>query len=75
MGGKSVNLGTSLVLQRQRLHAPYAGGPRLIPGQGTRSHNATIRRATMKIEDSWVPPLKPLHSQINNKLISKKEKA
>ena len=31
-------LGTSLVVQRVRLHAPNAGGPGLLPGQGTRSH-------------------------------------
>ncbi|TEA36925.1 hypothetical protein DBR06_SOUSAS210044, partial [Sousa chinensis] len=31
-------LGTSLVAQWLRLHTPNAGGPGLIPGQGTRSH-------------------------------------
>ena len=31
-------IGTSLVAQWIRLHAPNAGGPGLIPGQGTRSH-------------------------------------
>ena len=30
--------GTSLVVQWIRLHAPNAGGPGSIPGQGTRSH-------------------------------------
>ena len=30
--------GTSLVVQWLRLHAPKAGGPGSIPGQGTRSH-------------------------------------
>ena len=30
--------GTSLVVQWLRLHAPKAGGPASIPGQGTRSH-------------------------------------
>ena len=35
----NVNLGgTSLVVQWLRLHAPNAGGPGSIPGQGTRSH-------------------------------------
>ena len=29
---------TSLVVQWLRLHAPNAGGPGSIPGQGTRSH-------------------------------------
>ena len=32
------HLGTSLVAHWLRLHAPNAGGPGLIPGQGTRSH-------------------------------------
>ena len=35
---KGCFLGTSLVAQWLRLHAPNAGGPGLIPGQGTRSH-------------------------------------
>ncbi|TEA28285.1 hypothetical protein DBR06_SOUSAS3310078, partial [Sousa chinensis] len=30
-------LGTSLVVQQLRLHAPSAGGPGSIPGQETRS--------------------------------------
>ena len=36
-------LGTSLVVQWIRLHAPSVGGPGSIPGQGTRSH---MRAAT-----------------------------
>ena len=32
------NPGTSLVAHWLRLHAPNAGGPSSIPGQGTRSH-------------------------------------
>ena len=32
------SLGTSLVFQWLRLHAPNARGSGLIPGQGTRSH-------------------------------------
>ena len=35
---KEVKEGTSLVVQWLRLHDPNAGGPGLIPGQGTRSH-------------------------------------
>ena len=31
-------MGTSLVVQWMRLHAPNAGGLSLIPGGGTRSH-------------------------------------
>ena len=34
---------TSLVVQWLRLHAPSAGGPGLIPGQGTRSHMQQLR--------------------------------
>ena len=30
-------MGTSLVVQWSRLHAPNAGGPGLMPGQGTRA--------------------------------------
>ncbi|TEA34221.1 hypothetical protein DBR06_SOUSAS2710098, partial [Sousa chinensis] len=30
--------GNSLVVQWLRLHAPNAGGPGSIPGQGTKSH-------------------------------------
>ena len=35
---KETRIGTSLVVQRLRLHAPNAGGLGSIPGQGTRSH-------------------------------------
>ena len=34
---------TSLVVQWLRFHAPNAGGPGLIPGQGTRSHMPQLR--------------------------------
>ncbi|TEA42194.1 hypothetical protein DBR06_SOUSAS6810117, partial [Sousa chinensis] len=33
----------SLVVQRLRLHAPNAGGPGSIPGQGTRSYMPQLR--------------------------------
>ena len=36
-------IGTSLVVQWLRLHAPSAGAPCLIPGQGTRSHMLQLR--------------------------------
>ena len=36
-------VGTSLVVQWLRLHAPNAGGTGLIPGQGTRSHMPQLR--------------------------------
>ena len=35
--------GTSLLVQWQRFHAPSAGGPGSIPGQGTRSHILQLR--------------------------------
>ncbi|TEA36484.1 hypothetical protein DBR06_SOUSAS10810083, partial [Sousa chinensis] len=35
--------GISLVVQWPRLHAPNAGGLRLIPDQGTRSHMPQLR--------------------------------
>ena len=35
---RSVCVGTSLVVQWVRLHAPNAEGPASIPGWGTRSH-------------------------------------
>ena len=46
--------GTSLVVQRLRLHAPDAGGWGSIPGQGTRSHTPPLKMilcATTKTED------------------------
>ena len=36
-------MGTSLVVQWLRLHAPNAGGPGSIPDQGTRSHMPQLR--------------------------------
>ena len=40
-------IGTSLVVQWVRLHAPNAGGPGSIPGQGTRSHmHAATKKST-----------------------------
>ena len=39
---------TSLVVQWLRLHAPNAGDPGLIPGQGTRSHMPQLRPGTAK---------------------------
>ena len=40
-------LGTSLVVQWLRFHAPNAGGLGSIPGQGTRSH-------TLQLKTSWM---------------------
>ena len=39
----SWHLWTCLVVQWLRLHAPNAGGPGSIPGQGTRSHMPQLR--------------------------------
>ena len=39
---------TSLVVQWLRLHAPNAGDPGLIPGQGTRSHMPQLRPGAAK---------------------------
>ena len=40
---------TSLVIQWLRLHAPNAGGPVSIPGQGTRSHKQQLSPSAAKI--------------------------
>ena len=40
--GKRI-IGTALVVQWLRLHAPCAGGPHSIPGQGTRSHMPQLK--------------------------------
>ena len=46
-------LGEILMVQWLRLHAPNAGGPGSIPGQGTRSHMPQLKilSAAMKTED------------------------
>ena len=48
------NYGTSLVVQRLRLHAPNAEGWGLIPGQGTRSRMPQLKipHAALKIQHS-----------------------
>ena len=40
---EEINLGTSLVVQWLRLHAPNARGLGSIPGQGTRSHMPQLK--------------------------------
>ena len=40
---KNKTLGTSLMIQWLRFHAPNAGGPGLISGQGTRSHMLQLK--------------------------------
>ena len=58
---KNGERGTSLVVLRLKRHVPNAGGPGLIPGQGTKSHLLQLRvhmprlkilHAVMKMEDS-----------------------
>ena len=46
---KSWIVGTSLVVQWLRLHAPNAGGPGSIPGQGTRSHMPQWRSCVLQL--------------------------
>ena len=66
-------IGTSLGVHWLRLHAPNAGAPGSIPGQGTRSHRLLLRvcvlqpkisHATMKIEGPCATT-KIQHSQIS----------
>ena len=45
---KKVSAGTSLLVQWLTLSAPKAGGPGLIPGQGTRSHMLQLRPGAAK---------------------------
>ena len=47
-------LGTSLVVQWLRFHAPSAGSPGSIPGQGTGSHMPQLKipHVPMKIKDA-----------------------
>ena len=50
---KTDHSGTSLVVQWLRLRAPNAGGPGLVPGQGTEAHRLQLRIpfATRKVRD------------------------
>ena len=47
-GQKRQEQGTSLVVQGLRLHAPNAGGPDIIPGQGAGSHMLQLRARAAK---------------------------
>ena len=47
---KYVILGISLGVQWLRLSSPSAGGPGLIPGQGTRSHLLQLRIHILQLE-------------------------
>ena len=48
-------LGTSLVVQCLRFHAPSAGSPGSIPGQGTRSQRPQLRVHTLQLQIPHVP--------------------
>ena len=53
-------IGTSLVAQWIRLHAPNAGGLGSIPGQGTRPHmHATTESSHATIKEPGEPQLRP----------------
>ena len=45
---KKLRNGTSLVIQWLRLHAPNAGDPGSIPGQGIRPYMLQLRPSTAK---------------------------
>ena len=45
---KEGTIGTSLLVLWLRLSAPSAGGPGLLPGQGTRSHVLQLRPGAAK---------------------------
>ncbi|TEA37244.1 hypothetical protein DBR06_SOUSAS10010020, partial [Sousa chinensis] len=51
---KCTNMGTSLVVQWLRLHAPSAGSRGSIPGQGTRSH---MHAATKSLHATTKEPI------------------
>ena len=63
---KKGKIRSSLVVQWLKLHAPDAGGPGSIPGQGSRSHllQLKIPHLATKIEDPCTAT-KTQHSQIN----------
>ena len=56
---KRVTLGTSLVAQWVRLHAPNAGCLGSVPGQGTKSHMCSqINKKIFKSNLKWRKPNK-----------------
>ena len=59
------SLGTSLVVQCLRLHAPKAGDPGSIPGQGTRSHMLQLRVCVLQQRQIPSTATKSWCSQIN----------
>ena len=67
-----MQLGTSLVVQW--LSAPIAGGPGLIPGQGTRSHMHATTKSSHAATKSSHAATKTRSSQINKSTNIKKNK-
>ena len=68
--------GTSLVVQWLRFHAPNAGGPGLIPGQGTRPHIPQLRACMpqLKIPHAATKKKKILHAVTKTQHRQKKKK-
>ena len=62
---KEEKRGTSVIVQWLRLHAPNAGAPGLIPGQGTRSCMLQLKNLCATIK-TWC-------SQINKQFKKKKK--
>ena len=54
-------MGTSLVVQWLRLHAPNAGGPGSIPGQGTRSRMSQLRVHMLQLKLPHAAMKDPAH--------------
>ena len=58
MDMRTYNLGTSLLVQWLRIHAPSVGGLGLIPCQGTRSHLQQLEKPLRCNEDPGQPKYK-----------------
>ena len=63
----------SLLVQWLRLHAPNAGGPGLIPDQGSRSHMLQLRSGTVKLKTTTVKKVQFVCS-VENKLLGEEVK-
>ena len=66
---RSYGWGTSLVVQWLRLCAPNAGGPGLIPGQGTISHIPQLRVRMLQLKKIPHAAIKTWSSQIKKKIL------
>ena len=65
---------TSLVVQWLRLYAPNAGGPGLIPNQGTRSQVPQLRTGTAKGKKKK-DEIMQVKCLVLNKWLSKRKKS